>query len=126
MLTIRCRRLSMFRKNWRRRLEELPTEESRRFVIAPADSKTSDGAMLISCLEGILVSAVPNWQRLKDSRLVAPRLLIGRPNLARKCRFRGWDSPRFQERMKSSVTDLLIRTCGALLQHGRSHTRMSA
>jgi hypothetical protein len=50
VLTIRCRRLSMFRKNWRRRLEELPTEESRRFVIAPADSKTSDGAMLISCL----------------------------------------------------------------------------
>lgn len=82
----------MFRKNWRSRLEELPTGKSRGFVIAPADSKTSDGAMLISCLEGILVSAVPNWQRLKDSRLVAPLLLIGRPNLARKCRFRGWDS----------------------------------
>jgi hypothetical protein len=104
----------MFRKIWRDRLEELPTEESRGFVIVPADSKTSDGAMLISCLEGILISAVPNWQRLKDSRLVAPRLQIGRPNLARKCRFRGWDSPRFQEIMKSSVADLLMNLWGAL------------
>lgn len=58
---------------------ELPTEQSRGFVIVPADLKTNDGAALISRLEGILVAAVPNWQRLEDSRLVAPLLLIGRP-----------------------------------------------
>jgi hypothetical protein len=35
--------------------------------------------MFISRLEGILISAVPNWQRLKDSRLVAPLLLMVGP-----------------------------------------------
>jgi hypothetical protein len=39
VLTIRCRRLSMFRKNWRSRLEELPTEERRGFVIAQPTRK---------------------------------------------------------------------------------------
>jgi hypothetical protein len=86
VLTIRCRRLSMFRKNWRRRLEELPTRRKSQVRDRPSrleNERWSDAHLLF----GILVSAVPNWQRLKDSRLVAPRLLIGRPNLARKCRF---------------------------------------